>query len=192
MKLILSSCDFRNEKSRQVILENLNKPIEECRLLFIPNEKESPKKLKSGLYHDRMIEFGFSKENIQIFDYKHPQKFCNLDIDVLFISGGNTCKTLYRIKSHGFDKEIIRYIKSGVTYIGGSAGAHIVSNDISHVRRYDPPQDVMTDFSGLGLFDGIFICHYSQEREEHYKELVKEGKFNVITLRNDESIVISE
>ena len=39
MKLILSSCDFRNEKSRDVILTNLPKPIEQCRLLFIPNEK---------------------------------------------------------------------------------------------------------------------------------------------------------
>ena len=34
MKLILSSCDFRNDKARNTIIENLNKPIEECKLLF--------------------------------------------------------------------------------------------------------------------------------------------------------------
>ncbi len=38
MKLILSSCDFRNENSKNVILNNLPKPIDKCRLLFIPNE----------------------------------------------------------------------------------------------------------------------------------------------------------
>lgn len=192
MKLILSSCDFKNENSRKTIMENLPKPIEECRLLFIPNEKQSPKKLKSGIYHERMEEFGFIKENINIFDYKHSKKFCDMDIDVLFISGGNTCKTLYRLRSHDFDKEIIKYIKSGVTYIGGSAGAHIVSKDISHVKRYDPPQEVMKDFSGLGIYDGIFICHYSKERKNHYQELIKEGKYKVTPLTNDDSIVISK
>ncbi len=192
MKLILSSCDFRNEKSRNVIINNLPKPINECRLLFIPNEKQSPKKLKSGIYHDRMEEFGFKKENINIFDYKHSENFCNMDIDVLYISGGNTCKMLYRLRSHGFDKEIVKYIKSGVTYIGGSAGAHIVSKDISHVKIYDPPQEVMKDFTGLGLYNGIFICHYSKEREEHYIKLKNEGKYNVTALENDESVVIIE
>ena len=192
MKLILSSCDFRNENSRRVILENLPKPIENCRLLFIPNEKQSPRKLKSGIYHERMENFGFSKENIAVFDYKHPDRFYNLDIDVLFISGGNTCKTLYRIRSHNFDGEIVRYIKSGVTYIGGSAGAHIISADVSHVKRYDEPQEVMTDFSGLGLYDGIFICHYSPERRAHYEELQSEGKYKVTALTNDDSVVIEK
>ena len=30
MKLILSSCDFRNEKSQQVIMDNLPYPINKC------------------------------------------------------------------------------------------------------------------------------------------------------------------
>ena len=190
MKLILSSCDFRNENSRKVILENLPKPIENCRVLFIPNEKQSPKKLKSGIYHKRMKEYGFTEENITVFDYKHSENFYNLNIDVLYISGGNTCKTLYRLRSHGYDSEIIRYIQSGVTYIGGSAGAHIISKDISHVQKYDPPQDVMSDFSGLGLFNGIFICHFSSERQKHYKELLTENKYKIVTLTDDESIIL--
>ena len=36
MKLILSSCDFRNEKSKKTIIDNLSKPIDQCKLLFIP------------------------------------------------------------------------------------------------------------------------------------------------------------
>ena len=35
MKLILSSCDFRNEKSKKTILNNLSKPVDQCKLLFI-------------------------------------------------------------------------------------------------------------------------------------------------------------
>lgn len=59
MKLILSSCDFRNEHSRQVILENLPKPLSECHFLFIPNEKATSDKVTGGKYHARMAELGF-------------------------------------------------------------------------------------------------------------------------------------
>ena len=75
MKLILSSCDFRNENSKRVILENLPKPINECKLLFIPNEKATLDAIKSGKYHNRMTEFGFSKENVTVFNYYAPKDF---------------------------------------------------------------------------------------------------------------------
>ena len=38
MKLILSSCDFLNEKSKKRILNNIDKSIEKVRVLFIPNK----------------------------------------------------------------------------------------------------------------------------------------------------------
>ena len=66
MKLILSSCDFRNERSRQVILDNLPKPISECRLLFIPNEKATSDKVASGKYHARMAELGFDPAKLNV------------------------------------------------------------------------------------------------------------------------------
>ncbi|MBQ8836759.1 MAG: Type 1 glutamine amidotransferase-like domain-containing protein [Clostridia bacterium] len=191
MKLILSSCDFRNENSKRVILENLPKPINECKLLFIPNEKATLDAIKSGKYHNRMTEFGFSKENVTVFNYYAPKDFCGLDIDVIYVSGGNTLKTLHRIRNSVFDKELVRYVKSGVTYIGGSAGAHIVTQDVSHVSTYDPAPEGMSDYHGLGLLDGILICHYSESRKELYDKLVSEGK-KVYVLTDDESLVIDE
>ena len=74
MKLILSSCDFRNESSRQAIIDNLDKPINECRLLFIPNEKATYEAIHSEKYYLRMQEFGFDKDNIRIFDYYNPKR----------------------------------------------------------------------------------------------------------------------
>ena len=59
MKLILSSCDFRNEKARQTIIDNLDKPIEQCKLLFIPNEKATVQAIQGEMYYLRMQEFGF-------------------------------------------------------------------------------------------------------------------------------------
>lgn len=190
MKLILSSCDFRNNHARETIIDNLNKPISRCKLLYIPNEKATFEAIHSDRYYLRMEEFGFTRENIYIFDYDNAEAFYGLDIDILYISGGNTFATINRLRMSNFESEIIRYVKSGVIYIGGSAGAHIASQNIEHVAEFDPIPDGMTDFHGLGLFDGILICHYTEDRNALYEKLKTEGKYKVFALRNDDSLVI--
>ena len=190
MKLILSSCDFRNAESREVILASLPKPVGVCRLLFIPNEKATADKIRSGRYHARMEEFGFSRENVFVFDETRAGDFCNLDLDVLYISGGNTFAILDKLRRSGFDREIVRYVRAGVTYIGGSAGAHIASRSVAHVARYDEPPAHMTDFRGLGLFDGILLCHFTPERTAHRDQLIAENACPMYTLADNESIVI--
>ena len=143
-------------------------------------------------FYRRMQAFGFARENITVFDYYNPSECFGLEVDVLYVSGGNTLKTLARIRESGFDKEMIRYIQSGVTYIGGSAGAHLVTLDVSHVTCYDDAPEGMTDFSGLGLFDGILICHFTPERQARYEQLLKERRYKVYPLTDEDSIVITE
>lgn len=191
MKLILSSCDFRNEKSKKTILNNLSKPVDQCKLLFIPNEKATYETIHSEKYFLRMQEFGFARDNISVFDYYNEQRFINLDLDVIYISGGNTFATLRRIKDCGFDKEIIRYVRLGVLYIGGSAGAHIATQSIAHIEAFEPIPDGMTDFKGLGLFDGILLCHYTEERKALYDKLKSEGKYKVFALSDEDSLVVT-
>ena len=191
MKLILSSCDFRNEKSKKAILNNLSKPVDQCKLLFIPNEKATYETIHSEKYFLRMQEFGFARDNISVFDYYNEQQFINLDLDVIYISGGNTFATLKRIKDCGFDKEIIRYVRLGVLYIGGSAGAHIATQSVAHIAAFDPIPDGMTDFKGLGLFDGIIFCHYTEEHKALYDKLKSEGKYKVFALRDEDSLVVA-
>ncbi len=190
MKLILSSCDFRNEKSKKVIIENLPCSIDKCKLLFIPNEKATTETILSDLYYLRMQEFGFIKENVYVFDHNNPDEFRNLDIDVIYISGGNTFGTLDKIRKCNFDKDIINYVKSGVVYIGGSAGAHVVSKDIKHVEKYDENNVGITDYSGLGLFNGILICHYTDERKADFEGLSLNSEHKVYALTDDESVVV--
>lgn len=192
MNLILSSCDFRNEKSKKTILDTLRKPIGQCKLLFIPNEKATQETIHSEKYYIRLQAFGFSRENITVFDYADPQKFIDLDLDILYISGGNTFTTLKRIRDCGFDQEILRYVQSGVLYIGGSAGAHIATKSIAHVAAFDPIPDGMNDWTGLGLFDGILICHYTEERRPLYEALTAAGKYHrVYALRDEDSLIVN-
>lgn len=198
MKLILSSCDFLNERSTKVILDNLDKNIKECKILFIPNEKATYEKIHSDKYYKRVEEYGFARENIYVFDESNSDEFRNLDLDVIYVGGGNTFATIDKIRKCNFDKDIVDYINNGVIYIGGSCGAHILTKNIEHLLIFDDNYVGIKDFDALGLFDGIIIPHcgcpeYKPElREELYTRLVSENKYNVYKLTNDESLLVSE
>ena len=192
MKLILSSCDFNNDNSKNIIIENLCKPIDECKVLYFPNEKVTLEKIKSGKYEGRVSAFGFQKNNIYVANYFEPTPFLNLDIDVIYISGGNTFGTMKLIRDSGFDKAIVNYVENGVIYVGGSAGAHIATADIAHVVKYDNDTFGLTDFSGLGLYDGILICHYSETRKSDFDFLKSSREYSVIALKDNQSIIIEK
>ncbi len=192
MKLILSSYDFRNPKSAKFIYDHLDMPIDVCKVLFIPNEKATEKLIESGMYESRLTEFGFQRENIYVFNAQTPDLYCNLDIDAIYISGGNTFGTMKKLRDTKFDQVIIDYVKNGVIYIGGSAGAHIASADISHVKKYDIDTFGLTDFSGLGLYFGIFVCHYNSDRAEDYKYFSKTSIFPISALTNEDSILVNK
>ena len=198
MKLIISTSDFLNQNSKNVILNNLTKDLNNNKVLFIPNEKATKEKIISNKYYDRLRIDGFeNRDNIFIFDESDVNKFRNLDIDLIYISGGNTFATLNKIKKCNFDKDIINYIKNGVIYIGGSCGAHIVTKNIKHLLELDDNYLNITDFDALDLFDGIVITHFNQEgynpslRRKVYNS-VKDSNYEVYTLTEDESLVITD
>lgn len=190
MKLILSSCDFGNPESAKFIYDHLGKAIETCKVLYFPNEKVTQSKIKSGMYEARLSAFGFQRKNIYVADSFEPVPYFGLDIDVIYISGGNTFGTMKLIREAGFDKAIVDYVSKGAVYIGGSAGAHIATANIAHVAKYDTDTYGLTDFSGLGLFGGILICHYSEDRKADYEALIANGESNVIKLRDEDYIMI--
>ena len=192
MKLILSSCDFGNPTSARFIIDHLCKPISECKVLYFPNEKVTPEKIKSGKYEARVAEFGFQKKNIHVANYFDPTPFLNLDIDVIYISGGNTFGTMKLIRDSGFDHAIMDYVHKGVLYIGGSAGAHIATADLSHVAKYDQETFGLTDFSGLGLYHGILACHYTEDRKSDFDALSSLGKYHVIPINDEQSVLIKD
>ena len=41
----------------------------------------------------------------------------------------------------------------------------------------------------LGLFDGIIFCHYDDSRKEYVNKAIKDHKYNVYTLADDEWII---
>ena len=154
MQKIISNCSCVDISSEGKGVIKNGKDIIFCDGIF-PNEKADDQRIYSNKYYNRLKKLGFTKENIYVFDHKKPDNFKNLNIDLIYVGGGNTFATLQKLRDSGFDTELVSYIKSGVTYIGGSCGAHIVSRNIEHLLPFDDNYVNLTDFSGLCLVDGI-------------------------------------
>lgn len=186
MKIILTSKAFGDMEATSSIFSQINKDVSALKVLLIatPCLPYGPEK-----YLNELIACGFKSENIIVFDHEAADNCCDLDIDIVYVTGGNTFTGLKLIKDCNFDKEIIKYINNGVTYVGRSAGAHIATKNIRHVLEFDSNDIGTTDFEGLGLIDGILVCHYDDSREETYNRLIYEGEYNVYSLTNQEILV---
>jgi dipeptidase E len=186
MKIILTSKAFGDKDATNNILNQINKKVSLLKVLLVatPCLPYSPEK-----YLNELIGYGFKKDNIIIFNHEEPNEYFDLDIDVVYVTGGNTFTGLKLIKDSGFDKEIIKYIEKGSIYIGRSAGAHIATNSIKHVLEFDSNDVGITDYDGLGLVDCILVCHYNDERKECYNRLIHENKYNIYSLTNQEILI---
>lgn len=85
--------------------------------------------------------------------------------DFIYVSGGNTFFLLQELKRTGADKEIIRQVNSGKTYIGESAGSMILSPDIEYVRDMDDESvaPFLDSYEALKLIDFYPLPHYANE-----------------------------
>lgn len=186
MKLILTSKAFKNPDITDSIMKHFDKDISNLKLLLVatPCLPYGPEK-----YLNELLVSGFKNENIIVFNHEKFDDYSNLDIDAIYVTGGNTFTGLKTIKESGFDKAIIDYVNNGVTYIGRSAGTHIATKNIKHVLEFDSNDVGLTDFDGLGLLDGVVVCHYDADREKCYTNLVSENKCNVYTLTNEEILI---
>ena len=191
MRLILSSRDFGGEASRSVILRQLSKPLQTCRTLFVPNEKATHERIAGGLYHARLEKFGFDPALVTVFDEASDTDYASLPLDLIYISGGNTFATQDKLRKTGLDRIIENYVRQGVIYIGGSAGAHVATQDVSHVLEVDENAVGLSDFQALGLLNGVLICHYTEARRP-WLERARMGRYPVYALTDDDTLVVTE
>jgi peptidase E len=187
MKLFLSSKAFGNSVVKNKILSELRQDIQTLRILLIPTAL-------SGMYPpdkyiNELLVSGFNKDNIIIFNEQKWKEYCNLNIDIIYVCGGNTFTLVKLIKECGFASEIVKYLSKDVLYIGRSAGTHLATKNIEHILPFDENLIGLENFDALGLFDGIIFCHYDKDREQYYYEAIKKGKYNVYKITDEEMII---
>lgn len=187
MKLFLSSKAFGNSVVTKKILIQLKKDVGIIKLLLIPTALSGMH--QPDKYINELLVAGFSKDNIIVFDENNCKEYCNLNIDIIYVCGGNTFTLVKLINECGFGSEIAKYLSRDVIYIGRSAGTHLATKNIEHVLPFDENQIGLENFDAMGLFDGIIFCHYNESREKYYFEAIKKEKYNVYKITDEEMII---
>lgn len=99
-----------------------------------------------------------------------------LTADAIHLSGGNTFRFYYWIMQRGLRPRLLDYACSGKVIVGVSAGAIIMTPDISYSEFCGDCNEVgLEDFKGLGLVDFCFVPHL-QKQDKTVEEIVKRSR----------------
>lgn len=115
--------------------------------------------------------------------------------ETIFIAGGNTFYLLDKLKAQGLDKVLIDKISTGTPYIGESAGAIILSPDITYIKEMDDASFApnLNVYTGLNVTDFSTLPHYLDIPFENETSIIfgeYYDKLDLITLNNQETISI--
>lgn len=160
--LILSSSRLGASWMRNKFEKVLGGDLSDKKLLIIPCASANEEKTGAQAIEDA-LSFGFKREHVFLFSVRSFQIFGRIyrepKYDYIYVTGGNTFKLLHDLKSCGYDKVLRKNIIEGATYIGSSAGAYLVSKDVSHIQQYDENNYGIDNFLGLGILGARLICH---------------------------------
>ncbi|MFE0751651.1 Type 1 glutamine amidotransferase-like domain-containing protein [Gordonia sp. NPDC058843] len=119
-------------------------------------------------------------------------------VDAVFVAGGNTFHLLGALRLAGADRAIVDAVRSGLPYIGVSAGAAVVGPDIAPLALLDDLTEAapLTSTEGLGLVEVTVIPHAEGTVggrgpvEATRKRFGNDHRLHF--LRDDEAIVVSD
>lgn len=189
-KLILTSYGLTNSIGRKQI----RKAFEECNITSsnLTDKKiflfHGPYCSIEGILVEECKKLGFSKDNIILSGQQRNDQEV-LDCDFYYCTEGNTFEILSMLREQGLDCAIRNGLFQGNKfYIGCSAGAAIAGSSIEQILDFDRNFVRMCDFSGLGLFDGIIIPHYTKAELKHYIDNspgIKQKYKNIYSVKNE-------
>ena len=189
-KLVLTSYGLTTEVGRKHIRKELANYDLSNKSIFLFYE---PNYSIGKILLDVCCEFGFKKENIILSG--HNDDFSKIvQCDFYYCTEGNTFEVLSFMREKNVDKAICKGFEYGnKVYIGASAGAAIAGINIEEIKDFDRNSVGMDEFSGLGLFDGIIIPHYTKAELKRYINNTPgiENKYKkIISVSNNRCVVL--
>lgn len=107
--------------------------------------------------------YGFSLEFFGLEDEFDESRIDDLlACDAIHLTGGNTYQFLYWLQARGMIEPLRQYALDGGILIGVSAGAILMTPDITTSSLCgDTPYPGLDDYAGLSLVNFAFVPHYN-------------------------------
>lgn len=117
------------------------------------------------------------------------------DADIVYVTGGNVYYLLEQMNIKNIKPSLEALLARGGTYIGCSAGAAVVCQNVAVAGDLDDvTKSNLKDFTGLSLVPFNLMVHTDNqkyaEKIAHLIEKQRESKTPLITLRDNEAISV--
>lgn len=194
-KLFLTSAGLPKE-TRNYFLKLLNKKPNHITAAFIPTAAD-PYEDKWFMEKDKEFinEIGMQ---IQEIDLKNENKNSLLsklsNIDVIYLSGGNTFYLLNWIRKSGFDQIINQLLEEGKIYVGSSAGSMVAGIDIESagwddINLHDENTVQLKNKVGLNLAPFVISPHFVENDRNVLEKRSKTTKYPIIALNDQQAVI---
>lgn len=201
MKLLLTSSGNTNKSIENALLELLEKPFKNAKLVFIPTAANVEKGDKSWLVNDmnNFKKLGFA--SFDTVDISAIPKEIWLSLfeksEVLVFGGGDTVYLRNWIKRSGLEKILPELLKSRV-YVGISAGSMVTAKNISLSTAgilYYEKYGKFKNKKGLGLVDFELRPHLNSKwfpkvRLPYLKKLAGKVPYNFYAIDDNTAIKV--
>ena len=146
-----------------------------------------------------MLKFlGYELEIIDISKYDEDylkDKFSKTEC--ICISGGNTFYLLQELKKKNLVGLLFKRIKEGLFYIGESAGAIIMSENIEYSQMMDDKSiaSELDDYTGVNVFEHYVLPHIGEYPFEESTQKILENyqdKISLVAINNSEAILLND
>lgn len=181
MKILLTSSGVSTRSLASALKDMVNKPASEAKVGFIPTAMNVQEGNKDW-YVNQFISLWRQGYNwIDVVDPSAADvdwKTRLAEVDIIFVSGGNTFHLLNQFRKTGFDEWLKTNLKDKI-YIGSSAGSLVATPTIAGAGIAGGDSNFMKleDLTGLNLVNFEFMPHASNEiAMNDIKEYIKTTK----------------
>ena len=153
-------------------------------------------------YIDEGVEMlkslGYELEIIDISKYDEDYLKNKLSkTECICISGGNTFYLLQELKKKNLIGLLYERIKEGLFYIGESAGAIIMSENIEYSQMMDDKSiaSELDDYTGVNVFNHYVLPHIGEYPFEESTQKILENyqdKISLVAINNSEAILVND
>jgi len=117
--------------------------------------------------------------------------------DIIYVCGGNTFYLLKYMNDCNFKNALMAFLENDGIYIGSSAGAIVMSPDISFITEMDDPSVInLNDNNGLSMIDFYFLPHLDHnELGVAAHKIIKQyqrQKETLVALKDNQALYIKD
>lgn len=203
-KILLSSNGFENKALESLFLQQIAKPAEKARVIFVPtavNDDDAREVLPTCMRD--LTDAGILPQNILVYHLgylmskEHPRAFAAgqaeipplfrlltpdemAQYDAIYFCGGNTAHLLNELNRTGFIDVVKHAVENGLFYIGVSAGSVIAAKNLPNNLCYLSSTLSVHSQTGIakGVFDNNAVSHI--DLRDNSAVLIINGRYEVV------------